>query len=831
MEDSVPSATVRPSGVENTLAPARAFGRREWLVAIALVVAVFLAYQPCWHGGFLWDDESHLLNNPVLQPGGLAKIWVPGAYLNYWPLTYTAYWAQFHLWGLEPLGYHLVNIALHAISALLVWRILVQLRLPGALFAAAIFALHPVNVESVAWIAHLKDVLSVMFALVSVLFYFSYERRGTVWRYGLAIAAFLLSALAKGTAVTLPVVLLACAWWQRGRIERRDLLRVLPYFLIGAVMAGIEMWAQHSVALGDVVRSDGFLSRAAVAGCAVWFYLGKLIWPSDLSPVYPRWNINELSVLSFLPGIMLATILAWAWRQRHTWGRPVLMVIVCYVALLLPALGFVNIYFMRFSLVSDHWQYIATIVPFAVFAGLSATLARRFLRRPAAISASVALLILLAFLSWRQAEIYDDAETFYGAIIDRNPECWLAQNNLGHVLLQRGKIGSAIAHCEKALELKPDYADAQYNLAVALTVRGQDDLAIPHFQRALELKPDDAEAHNNLAVALGARGQIDSAIAHSERALELKPDFAEAHFNLALALVARGKIDSAIVHFQKALAIKPDYVDAEYHLALTLFDHGQVASAVTHFQKALEMKHDSAEAEYHLAIALASRGDVDAAITHFQKALELKHDFAEAHYNLGNILLGRKQFDLAIVHYQKAIEIDPNYVAAHGNLATTLAGRGDDDSAILEYRKALDIKPDYEIARKNLAIVLSAREAVSKTLTEQREAMRLHPNDAARINDVAWTLATNPNESIRHGVEAIQLAGQALQFSGADNPAILGTLAAAYAEAERFPEAVRTGEQAVRLATAAGDTTAAEEYRARLELYKNKEPYRQMPGK
>ncbi len=198
------------------MAAAPSFSRWEWLLAAALVVVIFLVYQPAWQGGFIWDDDVHLLNNPVLQPGGLAKIWVPGSFVNYWPLTFSVYRFEFEMWGLKPIGFHLVNILLHALSALLVWRILTHLRVPGAMFAAALFALHPVNVESVAWITQLKNVLSLPLTLLSVLFYLHYEKRGERWRYAVAVGLFFLSTLAKGMALTLPVVLLACAWWQRG---------------------------------------------------------------------------------------------------------------------------------------------------------------------------------------------------------------------------------------------------------------------------------------------------------------------------------------------------------------------------------------------------------------------------------------------------------------------------------------------------------------------------------------------------------------------------------------------------------------------------------------
>ncbi len=462
-----------------------AFRPRDWLIAAALVVAVFLVYQPVWQAGFIWDDDTHLLKNPVLTPGGVFHTWVPGTYVNYWPVTSTAYWVQYQLWGLAPAGFHLVNIALHALSAILIWRILALLRVPGAVFAAALFALHPVNVESVAWITQLKNTLSLALTLLSVLLYLLSESRsrlpggtpggatdpaapspasrsrlpggtlggvadpaaprpasrsrlqggtrggatdpaaprparrsrlsgtlgdvtdpagpsparqaGPTWLYVGAVVVFALATLAKGMTLTLPVVLLACAWWQRGRIQRRDLWRVVPFLLIGLMMVGMEVWQQHLAAGQTIVRSDSFLSRTAVAGCAVWFYLWKLIWPIDLMFVYPRWNLGALSAKWFLPGLLLAAVFAAAWRWRHSWGRPVLMLIVCYLALLLPVLGFVNIYFMEYSLVADHWQYAAMIVPCAAFAGVAAATLDR--RRWSRLPGAVLCLALLASTS------------------------------------------------------------------------------------------------------------------------------------------------------------------------------------------------------------------------------------------------------------------------------------------------------------------------------------------------------------------------------------------------------------------------------------------------
>jgi protein O-mannosyl-transferase len=466
---------------------------KDWFFMAVLVAAVFLAYQGAWQGGFVWDDDTHLLNNPVLKPGGLKTVWVPGGFLNYWPITCTAYWLEAAAWGLNPLGFHLANIAIHCMNALLMWRVLVRLGLPGARFAAAVFALHPVNVESVAWIAQLKGLLSLMLGLVSMRFFLDHERLGGRWRYALSIAAFLLATLSKGMVITLPLVLLACDWWQRGRVTNRELLRVLPYLMIAAVMAGVEVWGQHSVGADASVRSDGLLSRTAIAGCAVWFYFGKLIWPLDLCWVYPRWTIDVGDPRSYLPSVLLAMVLGFAWYSRRNWGRPVVMLIVGYVALLLPALGFVNIYFMRYSLVADHYQYAATIVPCAAFAAAAVVLGGRLIRSPwIGFALGLALLAILGSLTWRQSRNYADAETLYRATIERNPDCWMAYNNLGNALASRGEFDEAAADCRRAVEIKRDFAEGHYNLGVALVGLGRIDDAMKEYQEALIILYEEA---------------------------------------------------------------------------------------------------------------------------------------------------------------------------------------------------------------------------------------------------------------------------------------------------------------------------------------------------
>jgi protein O-mannosyl-transferase len=497
-------------------------GSLSILWAAVLVAAVFSVYRPAWNGGFVWDDDTHLVNNPVLSPGGLAQTWMPGAYINYWPLTFSVYRLEYELWGLNPLGFHLVNIALHAAAALMVWRILLLLRVPGAMLAAAIFALHPVNVESVAWISQLKNVLCLSLGLAAMLFYLLHEKNGGWWRMSLAVALFFLSTLSKGMMLTLPVVLLACAWWQRSRIDRRDLLRVLPFFVIAAVMTGVEVFMQRTGSGDVVIRSDNIFGRTAVAGCAVWFYLWKVVWPVDLVFVYPRWEIDAANVFSYVPGLLLAAVLVLAWRQRRSWGRPVVTLIVCYVALLLPALGFVAIIFMQYSLVADHWQYAAMIVPCAALAGVAAALARGFrLPRIAGYALSLGLLSLLGVLTYQQSGTYRDIETLYRTTIDRNRRCWLAYGNLAEILLNQGRLDDAIEYYQAALDANPDYVAAHFSLGNALRIRHDLDEAIECYQAAIAIDRKFIPAYHNLASVLTEQGRIDEAVVQYRKALNV----------------------------------------------------------------------------------------------------------------------------------------------------------------------------------------------------------------------------------------------------------------------------------------------------------------------
>ncbi len=565
---------------------------KDWAFAAALLLAVVLTYQPAWNGGFIWNDDEVVPRPELRSWHGLYRIWFDIlATEQYYPMSFSAFWVEHKLWGETTLGYHLVNIFLHATAALMVALILRRLAVPGAYLAATIFALHPVQVESVAWITELKNTLSGVLYLGAMLLYLRFDQtRHARWYLG-ALGLFMLALLSKTATVMLPAVLPVIFWWQRGRLSwKRDLLPLAPFFLVSAMAGMMTIWVErHEGAVGSEFDL-GLVERCLLAGRVIWFYLGKLFWPVDLVFIYPRWQVSQGAWWQYLFPAATMLLLAVAWRLRRRWRGP-LAGLLFFAATLFPVLGFFNVYFFRFSFVADHFQYLASLGIIALFsAGVA------LLLKPAEGWGKImgqlgclVLLAVLAVLSWRQSRIYADLETLFRTTLDSNSECWLAHINLGKALASRGQFEEAIAHYRRVLEIEPNDADAYHNLGLAFANRGQFKEAIAHFRKALKIMPDFMEAHYNLGVALACCGQFDEATAHFRTVLEIKPDFVAAHYNLGLALASRGQVNDAVAHFRKTLEIMPDFAAAHYNLGDALDRCGKLDEAMEHYQKALAL--------------------------------------------------------------------------------------------------------------------------------------------------------------------------------------------------------------------------------------------------
>lgn len=691
-----PNATATRSVAPSGLPPAH-FLRWSWVSAGIIVLLVLAVYWPVLRGGFVWDDTLLVERNPLVTgEANLRSLWLAADF----PLTTVALWLQWLLWGKHATGYHVVNVLLHAGGSVLLWRVLARLGIPGAWLGALLFALHPVGVASAGWISEQKNTLSLLFYLVSLWCYLRFaeneppksETTGLTssnpedatepsratpgpesqagltsipggngktgrWWYWLSLLAFMLALLSKTSTVMLPVILLACSWWRTGRITRRDIWRTAPFFALGLAFGLMTLWFQaHQVHANVEVQSENFLGRLAGAGMAVWFYLGKTFLPLNLSMIYPRWEIDAQSAVSYLPVLLLAGAVAVGWWFRRGWGRHVLFALACFIASLFPVLGCFDMYFLVNSRVSDHFQYLALIPALALVAAMLAIRLNATARR--VIGTALALGLLL--LTLQRARVFASDEALWRDTLAKNPAAWMAHNNLACILAEQQKLDDAIRHFEASLNINPRNPSAQGNLGRALLLTGRPVDAETRFLAALELKPDDAATLTAYAQLLAGSGRKEEALSLLQKAVSARPK-AETRLQLAQMLATTGRRREAVAEYRRVLALRPESVEA--------------------------------------------------------------------------------------------------------------------------------------------------------------------------LNNLAWMLATCWDGSVRNGDEAVRLAEQACRLTGNQDPRMLGALAAAYAEAGRFGDAVSAAQNAIHRATAAGNAQFAAINQQLLQLYLAGRPYHEPPPK
>ncbi len=556
-----------------------------------LAVAILWVYWPAIGGGFLLDDDVLLTHNRLIAaPDGLPRFWFTTEAADYWPVTNSTLWLEWRLWRMNPTGYHVTNLVFHLLDSWLIWLVLRRLCVPGAFLAALLFAVHPVNVESVAWIAQRKNVLAMFFFLISTLWYLRSDSLGSGtektsrpqsrrkvslsqgatatnfrsdrWRYAFSLFAFVLAMLSKGSVAVLPLLLLVIAWWQRGQISRRDWQRVAPFLLVAGVLTAVNIWFQTHGS-GQTIRDVTFFQRILGAGAALWFYLLKALVPIQLAFVYPQWNIETDNWRWWLPSIAAIIVTVWLWRQRNTAvGRPVLIAWTCFCIALLPVLGFTDVGFMQYSLVADHYQHLALVPILAlVAAGVHQFYQRQNqAARPMISIAAVVVVAVLAVLARNQSSLYANGEMLYLDTLAKNPDSSLARYNLGVIFSESGRPKLAIPQFEAALGLKPDYPECETSLGLAESRLGKPDQANEHYRHVLEKHPDYAEAHNNLGLALAEAGHFDQALEHYQAALKTESDSADVQNNIGMALAGLDRPDEAIPHYAEALRIDPENI-------------------------------------------------------------------------------------------------------------------------------------------------------------------------------------------------------------------------------------------------------------------------------
>lgn len=543
----------------------RPFTFSDLQAALVLVAVLLVAYIPAMRAGYIWDDDDYVTENVQLRsPGGLVHIWTdPQATPQYYPLVHTTYWIEYRLYGLLPAGYHVVNILLHALGAVLLWRVLARLSIPAPWLIAAVFALHPVHVESVAWITERKNVLSGVFYLASLLAYlrFAFDETKPRSPYALSFAFFVAALLSKTVTATLPAVILVLLWWKRGRILQSDAFPLLPFFAIGIAMGMLTAWLEKShVGASGAEWELSPATRLAIAGRVPWFYAGKLLWPAELTFIYPRWSYESLPAVQLLwPAATLLTLIT-LYVARRRIGRDPLAAVLIFIGTLAPALGFIDVYPFRYSFVADHFQYLASIPIIALIVGGAAHYVGRLTSLDNRIRGALAagLLIVLASLTFAQSRIYRDEETLWKDTISKNPNAAIAHTNLGAYYAEHGDYARAAAVLSMAAMSIKDDPDIYGNLGGALVQLNRFQEAEEALLKSLELQPDNPWTLNNLGLVYLRTDRTDRAIETFERALKLHAGLVETYNNLAVALDRAGRTQDAIAILSRGLELHPN---------------------------------------------------------------------------------------------------------------------------------------------------------------------------------------------------------------------------------------------------------------------------------
>jgi protein O-mannosyl-transferase len=656
--------TSPPGSNETAIAPAN----RAAIGYLAIAAVALAAFWPSLHAGFIWNDDSFLTENPLIKaPDGLYRFWLTQQAPDYWPLTCTTLWVEWRLWGVHAAGYHLTNLLLHVLSVALLWRILRRLLVPGALFGALLFAVHPVNVESVAWITQRKNLMAMVCFLASIYCFLrttwasppmsaqpdTDHRRG--W-YALSLAAFALAMLSKGSVALLPAVLIGLICWRR-RFSVRDGVRLLPFWMIAVAFTAVNMWFQAHCA-GTTARPVGLVERSLGAGAVVWFYLGKALLPVHLCFFYPQWFVQAGNPLWWIPLIatILATFLLWRW------SRPGFFTWVYFGLMLAPVMGFTDVYYMRYSLVADHYQHLALIG----VTSLAGAALWHFSTGRLRLTLAAIILAASTWLTARQCGFYHDDATLYRATLQENPDSALAHNNLGNLLMNAGHVQEAIGHFEQAVRLDPGFAEAQNDLGAALVARTRLPEAIIRFREALRVRPDFAEAHYNLGFALRDSGDKQEALFHFEEAVRLWPTYIKALNALGLALYDAGKNEAAVACYEQALRINSNYPDILSNLGCAFLKMNRLDEAIARFEQARRLDSNLPDLPYNLGVAFARAGRLEESIAQFEQTVRLQPDNTDARLKLAAVLWRAGRRAEATAQRDEALR-RRNSLTAHGN--------------------------------------------------------------------------------------------------------------------------------------------------------------------
>ena len=726
--------------------------RGDAFLLVILGVLVVASYLPVLWGEFVWDDFLLTKLKAVSSWGGIWQLWFDpaAAYIqrdavegHYWPLLYTTFWIEHKLWGFHPFGYHALNLLLHFVNTALVWRLLLRLGVPGAWFAAAVFAVHPLHTESVAWVISRKDLLSALFYLSAFLMWIRFVESPRPKRYAAALLLFAAALLCKSVAITLPAALLIFQWWREDRVTPRDFILTAPFFLVGLIVGGFDTWFYKTQAALSFDYS--VYERVLIASRALWFYVEKLLWPVDLAVIYPRWEIDAADPVGWVYVVATAAVALAFWILRHRIGRGPLACALFFAVTLSPALGFVDYSYMGHSFVADRYQYLAGIGVIVLFAAVAARGVRRLSSvssRSATKGVALALLALLGVATWNQTGVYKNEVSLFKHVISFNPESWAAHQNLGMALLRFNEFEEAESHLRRSLEIFPLNPKAFRNLGEALKGQERYEESLKWYRVATGVEPDEPLNHAGMGTVFFHLERYPEAISSMKRALELQHDFstvprihalmgqvfrkmgrhgeADRHFDLSVELGMKTNPPDPGVLFSRAEDLRGQKLYEEslkwYRLAIemgsgfvlayagmgdSLYQLGRYPEAISSMKRALELQPDFPMAptlRYLMAQALRSMSQLYSVQNQTSNAMESGSGDARTFFSRAEELREQKRYEESLRWYRNAIEADPDFALVYAGMGDSLYRLGRYEDAVSNMKRVFELLPDFPLA-------------------------------------------------------------------------------------------------------------------------------------
>ena len=743
------------------------YSRQDALALLVLGLLVAVCYLPAmlW-GEFVWDDAICIEAKPVRDVSGLWQIWFSPSAIegegHYWPLVYTTFWLEHKLWGFDPTGYHIVNVLLHLANTLLVWHLVRRLAVPGAWMVAAVFAVHPLHVESVAWVIERKDVLSGLFYLASVLAWMRFVEQPNSRRYACPLALYAAGLLSKSIVVTLPVALLIWHWWQRGRVTSTDLLRLVPFGVIGLVIVLGDLsfyQSREPLSLGYSLTE-----RVLIAARALWFYVGKLLWPSELAVIYPLWDVRVADLLAWgylIAAVALAVVL---WCFRHQTGRGPLAGVSFFVVTLSPVLGFVDYGYMQYALVADRFQYLAGIGVIAVVIGAATYGVRRLsgLWHKGVQVIVAVIIVVLGLLTWQQAGIWRDAETLNRHIIAHNPQARSAYYNLSYALLEQKQYKEALDTVRIAIAQRPDHDKALTLLGGILNALGRFEEAETHLRRVIALNPQARNAHSYLGAVLYNQDRYVEAVDACRVAIKQDPDQDKTHFNLGTALNALGRFEEAETHLRRVIALNPQARSAYSHLGAVLYNQGRYAEAIDACRVAIKQDPDDAKAHFNLGMTFNELGRFEEAEKHLRRAIAHNSQDVDSFRKLIEVLTPQGRYEEAIDLIAQVVALDSTSSQAaelYCLMGQTVQENGQPETATEYYMRALEVDLRHMEAIRRLARLKLEQQRDDEALELFQRLIDIDPSDAVVYGNMGIALfyLGRSNEALQHFDQALSL--------------------------------------------------------------------------